>query len=314
MKVRNYWICTISYYLTIKYKEEGVKLLRIEGRRGKTFCQNKAVEIAQGEIIVFSDANSMYAPDALKMIVRHFADEKVGCVSGELKYYNDDGEGFEKTTVRGEGAYWSYEQKLKKLESRISFVVSANGAIYALRKENYIPLNEEAISDFAEPLKIFLKNYRITYEPEAVAWENTAKNWQEEYRRRVRIVTRTFPNIMDDRDLLKILNPFRFGIFSIQFLSHKFLRWFTGLFLFILLISSLLTYNQGMFYRFIFWGQVIFYLFSLLGLLSALLPKMKSFKVAEVTFHFCLSCWAMLIGIIVALSGKNITTWEVSRS
>lgn len=294
------------------YVRDGVKLLRIEGRKGKTFCQNQAVEIAKGEIIVFSDANSMYAPDALRMIVRPFTDEKVGCVSGELKYYND-GKRFGEKAIQGEGVYWSYEQKLKKLESQISSVVSTNGAIYALRKRNYIPLNEKAISDFVEPLKIFLNNYRIIYEPGAVAWENTAKNWQEEYSRRVRIVTRAFANFIGDKDLLKILNPFRFGIFSIQLLSHKLLRWFTGLFLFILLFSSLLIYKQSMFYRFIFWGQIIFYLLSLHGLSSALTPKMKSLKVADAAFHFCFSCWAMLRGIANALSGKSIVTWEVNR-
>jgi cellulose synthase/poly-beta-1,6-N-acetylglucosamine synthase-like glycosyltransferase len=295
-----------------KYSKEGVNLLRIEGRKGKTYCQNRAVEEAKGEIIVFSDANSIYQRQAIKKLVRNFSDEQVGCVSGELKYYNKKDLNGE-SSVQGEGVYWSYEQKLKKMESQISSVVAANGSVYALRKKDYIPLQNEANSDFAEPLKLLLKGYRIIYEPEAFAFENTADNWREEYTRRVRIVTGTFDNFIGDRELHSILNPFNFGIFSLQFFSHKLLRWFSGLFLLFLLVSSLILYNQAVFYQFIFWGQIFFYSLALYGLLAEVFSKMINLKIPHVLFYFCLSCWAMLIGVYNAIRGNHIITWEVKR-
>jgi cellulose synthase/poly-beta-1,6-N-acetylglucosamine synthase-like glycosyltransferase len=113
-----------------RYQEKGVKLLRIEGKKGETYCQNKAVEIAKGKIIVFSDANSIYQKDAIKKLVRNFKDEQVGCVSGELKYIS--GKDINRDN-NSEGIYWKYEKILKRLESKISSLVGANGAVYAVR-------------------------------------------------------------------------------------------------------------------------------------------------------------------------------------
>lgn len=292
-----------------KYEEVGVKLLKIGGRKGKTFCQNIAVEKARGEIIIFSDANSIYQKDAIKNIVKNFADGGIGCVSGELKYCVKSGEG-----VHGEGVYWRYERIIKKMESQISSVVSANGSIYAVRKRDYIPLDKWAISDFAQPLKQFLKNYRIIYEPEAIAWESTANDWKEEYRRRVRIVTRTFNNFIQDKEMHKVINPVHFGIFSIQFITHKLLRWFSGLFLLLLLSTNLLLYNQGVLFQLLCCGQIIFYLTALYGLLAEIILRIKNFKIAHVIFYFCLSCWAMLVGVFKAIMGENIVSWEVRRN
>ncbi len=295
-----------------KYDPEGIKLLRIEGRKGKTYGQNKAVEIAKGEIIVFSDANSIYQKDALKKIVHHFGDERIGCVSGELQYIKTNNNHTE-IGAKGEGLYWKYEKKIKKLESKVSSLVGANGAIYAVRKRLYIALPDFAISDFAEPLQIFKKGYRVIYEPKAVASEINNETFQESYSRRVRVVTRTFYNFIKDRGLSSLLNPFRFGIFSLQFFSHKFLRWFSGLFLLYLLVFSLLLYNQGVFYQFICWGQILFYFMALYGLSAEMFLKVESFKIPQMIFYFCLSCWAMLVGVYQALRGNNIIIWEVKR-
>lgn len=296
-----------------QYRNKGIKLVRYEGRNGKTFCQNETVKLAEGEIIVFSDANSMYEENAVKQIVKYFIDSKVGCVVGELKY-----EGVEdfrtEENVPGEGVYWLYEQKLKKMENMISSVVTANGSIYAVRKDYYIPLVKEASSDFAEPLKLFQKGYRILYEPESIAWEKTAPNYREEFQRRVRIVSRTFSTFIRDRQLVSIINPFRFGLFSIQFFSHKLLRWLSGLFLLLLIFFNLLLYNYGIFYQFTFWGQIVFYIMAMVGWLTEYMRKEWNFKVTHVAFYFCLSCWAMLVGIFNSLNGNHFITWEVKRS
>lgn len=289
------------------YEEQGVRLLRVEGRKGKTYCQNEAVKIAKGEMIVFSDANSMYEPDAIQKLARHFADERVGCVSGELRY-----RGGEKS-VEGERTYWRYDQILKRLESKVSSLIGVNGAIYAVRKSLYEPLQADVISDFVEPLKIVQKGYRVLYEPEAVAWEATAEDPEKEFGRRVRIVTRSVYSLLGDRSLLTLLNPLRYSIFSVQFWSHKVLRWLSGLFLVLVFALNIPSVGQGLVYAITMAGQVAFYLLAFWGLISEGVLKRRAPKLPHIAYYFCLSCYAMLKGVTRGLRGRTMVTWEPSR-
>ena len=295
-----------------KYKKEGIKLVRIEGRKGKTICQNEVVKIAKGEIVVFSDANSMYESTAIKKIVRNFYDEKVGCVVGELKY----GALSSINIVKGENVYWNYDKILKKLESKICSVVTGNGAIYGLRKSIYVTLERNMISDFIEPLEIFKKGFKIVYEPEAVAWENTAENSRKEFGRRIRIVTRSACSLLKNKYLRELLNPFRYGIFSVQLLSHKVLRWFSGALMILIFIFNIFLLGKGGFYNFYnltMFGQGIFYILAIWGFINEIWLKRKSAKIPHVAFYFCLSCVAMLYGVVNAFKGKEMITWETDR-
>jgi len=289
------------------YTDQGVKLLRIEGRKGKTYCQNEAVKIATGEILVFSDANSMYQPDAINKLVRHFADERVGCVAGELRY-RGGGE-----AVEGERTYWRYDQTLKRLESKVSSLVTANGAIYAVRKNFYEPLQADVISDFVEPLRIAQKGYRVIYEPEAVAWETTAKDPKKEFQRRVRIVTRSVHSLLRGKSLLGLLNPFRYGFFSIQLWSHKVLRWFSGIFLVLILVLNIPLVEHSWIYAVTMAGQGFFYLLALWGFTSEKVLERQAPKLPHVAYYFCLSCYAMLKGVYLGLRGRTMVTWQPSR-
>ena len=289
------------------YADQGIKLLRIEGRKGKTYCQNEAVQIAKGEILVFSDANSIYEPDAIKKLVPHFADEHVGCVSGELRY-RGGGE-----AVEGERTYWQYDQSLKRLESKVSSLVTANGAIYAVRKNLYEPLQADAISDFIEPLKIVQKGYRVLYEPKAVAQETTAKDPKKEFQRRVRIVTRSVHSFLRDKSLLSLLNPLQYGIFSIQLWSHKILRWLSGILLLLILAFNIPLVGHGWVYSVLLAGQVAFYLLALWGGISEGVLKQQPLKLPHVAYYFLLSCYAMLKGVYYGLRGHTMITWQPSR-
>jgi cellulose synthase/poly-beta-1,6-N-acetylglucosamine synthase-like glycosyltransferase len=291
------------------YEKDGIKLLRIEGRKGKTFCQNRAVEEVKGEIIVFSDANSMYKRDAVRKLVRNFADERIGCVSGELKYINSAN----KKDENSEGIYWKYEQIIKKLESKVSSLVGANGAIYAVRKKLYVPLEDFAISDFAEPLMIFEKGYRVIYEAEALAFEINDDTFKDSYSRRVRIVTRTFNNIIRSSEILELFNPIKYGWYSIQLVSHKLLRWFTGLFMFILLLLNIILAKESWVYATILILQLLFYLAALLGFLNQKFFPKKEGRLLNYIFYFCLSNIAMLNGIINAVLKNKIITWDTKR-
>ena len=292
-----------------KYEKEGIRLVRIEGRKGKTICQNEIVKLAKGEIIIFTDANSMYEPNAIKKIIRNFSDKEVGCVVGELKY----GVINSNNIVKGENVYWNYDKILKKLESKITSVVTGNGAIYSLRKIIYVPLENSMISDFVEPLEIFKKSYKILYEPEAVAWENTAENSQKEFRRRIRIVTRSAYSLFKNKSICELLNPFRYGIFSMQLFSHKVLRWFSGALMILIFLFNIFLLDRGAFYNLTMLVQGIFYIFAIWGFINEIWLKKKSAKISHVAYYFCLSCIAMLYGVVNAFKGKEMVTWETIR-
>jgi cellulose synthase/poly-beta-1,6-N-acetylglucosamine synthase-like glycosyltransferase len=179
--------------------------------------------VSTGEIVVFSDANAMYAPDALRMLVRNFADPAVGCVTGEARYV----EGSQGAADAGERAYWNYEIQVKRLETAVGSMVGGDGAIYAIRRHLWRTLPENAINDFLNPLQIVAAGWRAVYEPQGVCFEETAGGIRTEYRRRVRIVSRSWRALFQAPG---VLNPFRVGFFAVSVVSHKVLRWFTGLF------------------------------------------------------------------------------------
>ncbi len=188
--------------------------MRIGGRVGKTERQNQVVSIVDTDFIVFSDANSMYEPDAIQKLIAQFSDD-VGCVVGELRYRDD-------SDIEGESFYWKFEQFIKKLESRFNSLVTGNGSIYTTRTNSYVPLPRDVISNFAEPLAIVQSGKLVKYAPDAVTWENTGDSVDSELSRRIRIVIRSRNTVAEHRGLL---NPIHYPTFSFQLFSHKVLRW-----------------------------------------------------------------------------------------
>ena len=205
------------------FASRGVRLRRQEERRGKTAGLNAVVPTLASEIVVFSDANAMYEPDAIRRLVRNFADPSVGCVTGEARYVA----GGPGAADRGERLYWDYEIQIKRLETAVGSMVGGDGAIYAIRRALWHGLPEDAINDFLNPLQIVAAGHRAVYEPEAVCHEETAGDSRQEYRRRVRIVSRSWRAVFQAP---QVLNPFRVGLFAWSVVSHKVLRWFSGVF------------------------------------------------------------------------------------
>jgi len=293
------------------YSDRGVKLVRVEGRRGKTFCQNEAAQTASGEILIFSDANSMYETDAPRKLVRHFVSQHVGCVVGELRYRHSKEE--RGRGVAGEGIYWRYEQLIKRLESHASSAVGANGSIYAIRKRLFEALPSDAVEDFVRPLKVVQKGYKVVYEPAAVTWEETASTSAKESQRRVRIVNQSVYSLIKDKSLLNLMNPLRYGLFGIQLWSHKVLRWLSGIFLLLFIGFNIPLVGHSVIYTVILAGQGIFYLLALWGLLCEGVRKRQAPRVVHFAYYFCLSCYAMLKGVFKALHGGTMSTWEPNR-
>lgn len=189
-----------------EFEDRGVRLLRQEPRAGKTSALNIAVPQASGEILVFSDANSLYAPGALRAIVRNFADPTVGYVTGKMVYTNLDG------SLIGDGcsAYMKFENLLRGWETQAGSIVGVDGAIDAVRKSLYRPMRPDQLPDFVLPLTVVEQGYRVVYEEEAILKEPALSKASDEYRMRVRVSLRSLWGLWDLRQLF---NPARHGLF-----------------------------------------------------------------------------------------------------
>jgi cellulose synthase/poly-beta-1,6-N-acetylglucosamine synthase-like glycosyltransferase len=286
-----------------RYAPRGVRLLRVEGRRGKTQCQNEAVRTAAGEVVVFTDATSLCPPEAVRRLVRHFADPRVGCVCGRLKIVGARGEG-------AEGRYWAYEGWVKRLEGEVSIPVGASGAIYAVRRAAYVPLAPEAISDFVEPLRVYLAGWQVRFEPEAVAQEPGEGDARRHLQRRIRMVMRAVYCLVKDRELRSLLDPTRHGLVAVQLWSHKVLRWLSGLFFAILFLANVALAGEGGFYATALAGQLAFYGLAAVGFWARRARRGDRFRLAQGAFLFCLSWYGMLVGLVRGLRGETVASWQ----
>lgn len=286
------------------FDDSRIRLLRMEERKGKTIGLNHAVALSKGEIIVFSDANAMYQANALRMLIRHFSKTEVGYVVGESRYFKDGG-----SASVSERSYWSYECAIKKIESKIHSVVGGDGAIYAIRKSLYEPLRESDINDFVNPLQIIAKGYRGRYEPEAVCWEKTAGSFEKEFKRKIRIVNRSFSGLLR---VPSVLNPLKTGWFSFEVISHKLLRWFSPFFFIALFIVSLIAAARGnMVYTMILAMEI-----GLLGCayFSYIQPGLLKFFIFYYPYYFVAMNIALYRGVVLRLKGYTQVTWDTARS
>ncbi len=273
--------------------DAGIRLLRIEGRQGKTHCQNQAVDIARGEIIVFSDANSMYESDAISQLVANFSDPQVGVVCGELRY--DAGNDTE------EGLYWKIEVFLKYSESVIDSCLGANGAIYGIRKSLYIKIPDHAGSDFVEPFMAYRQGYRVIYDAGARCVECPV-SLEQELRRKERIILGTLQSIPIIADFL---NPFRYGWYSIALWSHKIIRWFTFVFLVLLAVSNIFLISSPLFMA-LFGAQVLFYLFAGIGLIV-------QHRLFTIPYYFVILQIASMRAAVGWVRGRRAVIWTTIR-
>ncbi len=231
-----------------KYADDNVRLLRQEPRGGKTSALNMAVSRARGNVIVFSDANSLYAPDAVRRLVENFADPAVGYVTGKMIYANPDG-----TTV-GDGcsAYMKYENALREVETRFGSIVGVDGGIDAMRKELYDPMSADQLPDFVMPLKVVEQGYRVVYEPRALLKEPALGKSTDEYRMRVRVSLRALWALYDMRQQLSFM---RHPLFAWQLWSHKVLRYLCFFFIAGAYGANLVLLDEGWAYRAFFMLQ-----------------------------------------------------------
>lgn len=288
-----------------EYASQGISMIRQEGRLGKTMGLNLAMERVTSDIVVFSDANAMYAEDAIAMLVRNFADDTVGYVVGAALYTD----GSDSASAQNEDLYWRYEMAIKTWESQLHSVVGGDGAIYAIRRRLWERLQARDINDFVNPLQIVAKGYRGIFEPTARCFEETAGDFNREAARKERIVNRSFRGLMRVKE---VMNPFRTGIFSFQVISHKLLRWLIPYFLLAGLAGSAILAAQGwVFFWLIVLGATLLLAMATLAALrsaSSTLPIYLS-----IPYYFVLVNVYSMRGIATALLGKTQVTWSSAR-
>ena len=286
------------------FAERGVRLVRQPQRLGKTAAQNMAVAEARGEIILFSDATSLYEPDVLRVMMPSFADPTVGCVAGRLIYVDPA----ESRVGRGARSYWSYETFLKRHESLVCSLIGASGCLYAVRRSAYVTLYAEACSDFIIATKMVEQNLRALYEPAAVCTEETNRQTDKELKMRVRVIAQTFTDLWRHRAMM---NPFRSGFYAVQLLSHKVMRYAVPFFLIAILIASGINAPHSLLYSIVFLGQVAGYL-SALGAWMLERAGVHS-RMLALPQYFVLSNLAALIACCQFLRGERYAHWETNR-
>lgn len=278
---------------------DAVTLYQYPQRRGKNAALNDTAPHARGDILVFTDANGMYQKDALRLLVRHFADPRVGCVCGELIYRNPTGN----PVAEGYNHYWRYDQWLKKLESRLYSLLGANGSIFAVRRPLNEPLNPRTSNDMVLPIKIAARGFAVVYEPEAVSVEAGSAGEGEELRRRSRIVARgllgvweVLPTIIRNGRLLLL----------VQLVSRKLIRYIYPLLLIPLLVSNI--FLEGPIYRAILALQLIPY--ALLPVGYAFSRAGKKLRLLSLPYYFFVGNLAALLGLLKVVSLRELATWE----
>lgn len=292
-------------------KYPNVQVLHTDAREGKTAALNRAMPYIKTPFTIFCDANTQLDSQAAKELILGFTDEKIGCVAGEKRIQKNT---LDSAAGSGEGAYWQYESIIKILESRFYSALAAAGELYAIRTDLFVPVDKKVIiDDFFISLNIATKGYRIRYVPGAFALELASANITEELKRKIRIASGGFQTIVK---MPALLNVFRYGFLSFEFISHKFLRWAVVPFSLpmVLLLNIWLAYSNGWqsaIFNLLFLLQAIFYILVIIGLLFE--NRSTRFKQLFLPYYIIVINFAQLAGLIRFIRKKQNAAWEKAK-
>lgn len=281
-------------------------------RRGKTAAMNRGMEQVHTPLVTFTDANTRLNPEALRRIAHAFLDPRVGCVAGEKRIIKRACSG---AAQGGEGAYWRYESALKRLDAQLTSACGAAGELFAIRRDLFCPMEEDTLlDDFVLSLRIVMQGYSIAYRSDAYAEEGGSADMGEEEKRKVRIAAGGLQSIVRLRPLL---NPLRYGLFSLQYISHRVLRWsLTPVLLFLLLpLGAVLPFGTShpVAYALLFLLQALFYLAGSLGYMMQR-RHMKS-RLLFIPYYFLFMNANVLRGMryLARRNRSQAGTWEKTR-
>jgi glycosyltransferase involved in cell wall biosynthesis len=278
----------------IAAREPRVRLLRCP-REGKVAAQHRAVRETESEALAFTDANTLWRSDALRLLVRNLADPEVGYVCGQLRLESSEGENLE-------GLYWRYEVWVREQESRASSITAGNGAIYAVPRDAYVEDDPRFGHDFGFPYLMEQRGRRAVYEPAAVAVERAASETEDEYGRKVRTIARVWGHILTGR----VFRPVR-PLYAVQLFSHRILRYSSGLLHLALLLSNLALVGRAPFYRASLALQVAGLALAGAGKARVPIPG------ARLAFYYVAVTWATLAGLVRYLRSGTPQMWEKAK-
>jgi cellulose synthase/poly-beta-1,6-N-acetylglucosamine synthase-like glycosyltransferase len=276
-----------------------VRLLRQHPRAGKTAALNLAAMQACGEILVFSDANSLYDPNAVRELVANFADPAVGYVTGKMVYTTVEG------SLVGEGVstYMKYENWLRVHESKLAAVIGVDGGIDAVRQSLYTTMRSDQQPDFVLPLSVAERGYRVVYEPRALLKEDALVSHDAEYRMRVRVTLRALWGLWDMRQLM---NPIKHGLLAFQLVSHKLLRYLAFVPVLVVFGTSLALAPRGHMYLIVF---AIQFLIILLAFFGWLCRPSRSSGIIALPYYFVVLNWACAHALWRFVKRERQATW-----
>lgn len=283
------------------YADRGVRLLPIEGRHGKHFGQGRGIQMASADIVILTDATTFLERDGAAKIIRNFADPKVGCVSSEDRMKSTG------ANSTGEGMYVKYEMKLRSLESAVGSLVGVSGSFWAVRKHLCRDWIDNMSADFYMPSVTTINGLRTVVEPEAHGYYEVLRDPEKEFGRKVRTIVHGFEVLFR---FARVLNPFRYGFYSLQMFSHKLCRWLVPLFLIAAFVSNLVLVQSGLIYQVTLAAQVALYLLSL-G--AFLLRRFQNVIVFKVPFFFVMFNLSILVAWYKYLTGQEYVTWEATK-
>jgi cellulose synthase/poly-beta-1,6-N-acetylglucosamine synthase-like glycosyltransferase len=283
------------------YGDPRVSLLRVEGRQGKTECQNQAVRAARGEVVLFTDATTEIDRGTLVAMVENFADPQVGCVAGRLVYVDRESS----LTGSGGTAYWEYELSLRIAETQLGSLVGVSGCLYAVRRSAYREMSPSLISDFVIALVMQEQRLRTVLEVNGICREETLAKSRQELGMRVRVAIRSITALVAKASLL---NPFRYGLFAWQLWSHKALRYLSPVIWVLLLVANLSLLDQ-LLYQAALGAQL---LVIGAGVAGWLLHSRQLAALAK-PYYFLLTNVASMLALLRYLRGDRVTVWRTVR-
>lgn len=300
--------CTDSTNMIVEefikqHKDRDIRIHKSEKHLGKTNAQNETQKYITSDIIVMTDANSMFKPDAIRKLVSSFTDSSIAYVAGQLKYRNVNNG----TTSSNEGFYWKLDLKCRNIESKIQTITAGNGSIYAVRNKDYVDVTPIESHDTAFPFIYGLAGKRAIYNSAAIAYEKAGEVIEDEFKRKVRMNRKILHLMLPD---IRVLNIFKYHWLSVFYFGHRtcrYLLWFAHTM--VLLTNVLLAFMNGGFWNIVLILQLGFYLLALIGLSSSI-----NNRLVKIINYYVMTIIAQWKGVINEMTGKSKPTWNKAES
>ncbi|MEI6753147.1 MAG: glycosyltransferase family 2 protein [Paludibacter sp.] len=284
-----------------------IEVLHRPERSGKIAAMNRGIKFVKTSIVIFSDANTLLGKESIMKIAEMFSNPKVGCVSGEKRIFNADEEA---ASAAGEGIYWKYESTLKRWDAELYSAVGAAGELFAIRTELFNEVEPDTLlDDFIISLRVAMKGYKIDYDPDAYAIETASANVKEELKRKIRIAAGGIQSVIR---LYPLLNIFKYGMLSFQYISHRVLRWtVTPLALLLIFAVNIFLVPVSNLYVVMLGLQILFYISALLGWF--LENRKMKVKLLFVPYYFFIMNYAVFMGFGRYLKKSQSVNWERAK-